>query len=84
MRMEHQCPQCASVHLTLIREMTYAAEWRCTRCANLFVNPLVSVVLVDRLDARREALAAACFQFLPTRARLDLQGWENDDIFAHS
>lgn len=79
MRMEHQCPQCASVHLTLIREMTYAAEWRCTRCANLFVNPLVSVVLVDRLDARREALAAALYQdgipvFAATRLA-DLMAW---------
>jgi ribonuclease D len=32
----------------------------------------------------REELAAACFQFLPTRARLDLAGWAADDIFAHS
>lgn len=41
---------------------------------------------LDAMLARenREALAAACFQFLPTRAKLDLQGWENDDIFAHS
>jgi len=31
----------------------------------------------------REALAAACFRFLPTRARLDLAGWGEDDIFAH-
>ena len=29
-------------------------------------------------------LAAACFEFLPTRARLDLAGWEDVDIFAHS
>ena len=32
----------------------------------------------------REPLAKACFEFLPTRARLDLQGWEETDIFAHS
>jgi ribonuclease D len=32
----------------------------------------------------RTALAQACFEFLPSRARLDLQGWENEDIFAHS
>jgi ribonuclease D len=31
----------------------------------------------------REGLAAACFRFLPTRARLDLAGWGEDDIFAH-
>ena len=32
----------------------------------------------------REALADACFRFLPVRARLDLQGWDDADIFAHS
>jgi ribonuclease D len=29
-------------------------------------------------------LAQACFDFLPTRSTLDLSGWENEDIFAHS
>lgn len=32
----------------------------------------------------RMALAQACFDFLPTRARLDLSGWDEVDIFAHS
>ncbi|PDT78518.1 ribonuclease D [Bradyrhizobium sp. C9] len=32
----------------------------------------------------RTDLAKACFDFLPTRARLDLDGWEAEDIFAHS
>jgi ribonuclease D len=41
-----------------------------------------------RLDAMlaregRSELAAACFEFLPTRALLDLGGWEDPDIFAH-
>jgi ribonuclease D len=31
----------------------------------------------------RDGLAEACFGFLPTRARLDLAGWPEDDIFAH-
>lgn len=41
--------------------------------------------LTDRLvrDGRME-LAEACFRFLPTRAKLDLLGWEDTDIFAHS
>jgi ribonuclease D len=41
---------------------------------------------LDALLARegREALAAACFRFLPDRARLDLAGWAAEDIFAHS
>ena len=34
-------------------------------------------------DGRSEE-AAACFEFLPTRSRLDLMGWEEQDIFAHS
>jgi ribonuclease D len=45
--------------------------------------------LRERLDAMlaregRTELAKACFEFLPTRAKLDLGGWENEDIFAHS
>ena len=41
---------------------------------------------LDAMLARegREALAQACFRFLPDRARLDLSGWAEDDIFAHS
>ena len=41
---------------------------------------------LDVLLARegRDALAAACFRFLPDRARLDLAGWAAEDIFAHS
>lgn len=32
----------------------------------------------------RSHIAEACFAFLPTRAELDLKGWEENDIFAHS
>jgi ribonuclease D len=41
---------------------------------------------LDVLIARegRQELAAACFRFLPDRARLDLAGWAAEDIFAHS
>jgi len=41
---------------------------------------------LDVLLARenRTELAAACFGFLPARARLDLEGWDEEDIFAHS
>jgi ribonuclease D len=45
--------------------------------------------LRERLDGMlaregRLELAQACFGFLPARARLDLQGWDGEDIFAHS
>jgi ribonuclease D len=39
-------------------------------------------VMLER-EGRME-LARACFDFLPTRARLDLAGWPETDIFAHS
>jgi ribonuclease D len=44
--------------------------------------------LKEKLDERlaredRTALAQACFDFLPTRALLDLAGWPEQDIFAH-
>ena len=32
----------------------------------------------------RSSLAQACFDFLPARAQLDLAGWEDIDVFAHS
>src|SRR5436309_9948662 len=45
--------------------------------------------LRERLDAMlaregRMELAQACFELLPTRGRLDLQGWKAEDIFSHS
>ncbi len=45
--------------------------------------------LKERLDAMlaregRVEVAQSCFDFLPTRAALDLAGWEDVDIFAHS
>lgn len=45
--------------------------------------------LKDKLDQRLErenrlGIAHQCFSFLPTRAQLDLLGWSEADIFAHS
>ncbi len=41
-------------------------------------------VLVERLEReQRTGIAQACFDFLPTRARLDLAGWADKDIFSH-
>ena len=44
--------------------------------------------LKDRLDTMlhregRMDLARSCFAFLPERARLDIEGWPDTDIFAH-
>lgn len=41
--------------------------------------------LVPRLEREhRTEIAQACFDFLPTRARLDLAGWADHDIFSHA
>jgi ribonuclease D len=45
--------------------------------------------LKERLDAMllregRQELAEVCFRFLPDRVRLDLAGFADEDIFAHS
>ncbi len=45
--------------------------------------------LRDELNVRltregRMEMAQACFDFLPMRAKLDLAGWPDTDIFAHS
>jgi len=45
--------------------------------------------LREKLEANlaregRSHLAQACFDFMPIRAELDLAGWEDTDIFAHS
>lgn len=45
----------------------------------------IKVVLDERLAREgRTELAQACFDFLPVRAKLDLMGWDDTDIFAHS
>ena len=45
--------------------------------------------LHEKLEERlaregRSDLAQACFRFLPARAQLDLAGWPESDIFAHT
>ena len=41
-------------------------------------------VLATRLEREgRTEIAQACFEFLPTRARLDIAGWPDHDIFSH-
>ncbi|MCP9221979.1 ribonuclease D [Erythrobacter sp. LQ02-29] len=41
-------------------------------------------IFAERLEREgRTGTAQACFDFLPTRARLDIAGWEDKDIFSH-
>ncbi|MBC7159516.1 MAG: ribonuclease D [Porphyrobacter sp.] len=48
-----------------------------------FLHRLVAIFEARLAREGRTAVAQACFDFLPTRARLDLAGWADQDIFTH-
>ncbi|MXP15401.1 ribonuclease D [Altererythrobacter confluentis] len=48
-----------------------------------FLHRLKDILEVRLAREDRTHLAQACFEFLPTRARLDLAGWAEHDIFSH-
>lgn len=50
----------------------------------LYLHRLRDVLNERLLREDRMELAQDCFDFLPTRAKLDLAGWPETDIFAHS
>ena len=50
----------------------------------LFLHRLKEALDVMLVREGRHEIAQACFHFLPTRARLDLEGWPETDIFAHT
>lgn len=49
-----------------------------------FLHRLHAVFLERLAREGRTEMAQACFDFLPTRARLDLAGWAENDIFSHA
>lgn len=49
----------------------------------LYLHQLKSALDVLLAREGRTDIARSCFDFLPTRARLDLAGWPEIDIFAH-
>ncbi|MBN9075972.1 MAG: ribonuclease D [Rhizobiales bacterium 65-79] len=50
----------------------------------LYLHQLRDKLVLRLARENRMKEAEACFRFLPTRARLDLMGWAEEDIFAHS
>jgi len=50
----------------------------------LYLHDLMAAMNVRLEREGRTEFAQACFDFLPTRAKLDLAGWPETDIFAHS
>ena len=49
----------------------------------IYLHELREKLELMLIREKRQALAQACFQFLPHRVNLDLLGWPNTDIFEH-
>ena len=85
------CAELIGVNLSKIQQ---SSDWGADQLTPEQIEYAASDVLY--LHALRDALATrltrdgrageaeACFRFLPTRAKLDLMGWAEEDIFAHS
>lgn len=48
-----------------------------------YLHRMAAIFEVRLAREGRTAIAQACFDFLPARARLDLDGWADRDIFTH-
>ncbi|MEP4051130.1 MAG: ribonuclease D [Litorimonas sp.] len=49
----------------------------------LYLHQLKTILSGRLMREGRWEIAQGCFDFLPTRAKLDLQGWADVDIFSH-
>lgn len=77
-----------------ISKQQQSSDWGADMLTEAQIDYAASDVLYlhqlrDALNTRLERedrmqIAQACFDFLPMRARLDLEGWPETDIFAHS
>lgn len=77
-----------------ISKQQQSSDWGAAALTDAQVSYAASDVLYlhalrEKLDVMlaregRDKLAAACFRFLPDRVRLDLAGFAEEDIFAHS
>ncbi len=76
-----------------ISKQQQSSDWGAKKLTSAQLDYAASDVLhLHRIKAELEArlaregrteIAAACFAFLPDRAMLDLEGWPEEDIFAH-
>jgi ribonuclease D len=85
------CAELLDVQLSKVQQ---SSDWAAEKLSPAQLEYAASDVLyLHRLKAEfdkrlarenRTALAEACFKFLPARAKLDLLGWDEEDVFAHS
>ena len=76
-----------------ISKQQQSSDWGSTKLTNAQLEYAASDVLYlhrlrTELNKRlirenRMVIAQACFDFLPMRANLDLEGWQEQDIFSH-
>lgn len=50
----------------------------------LYLHRLQMILMARLIRENRLDMAKACFDFLPTRADLDIGGWSDVDIFSHN
>ncbi|WP_022729669.1 ribonuclease D [Fodinicurvata sediminis] len=84
---------CGELLNVTISKQQQSSDWGASELSEEQLRYAASDVLYlhalrERLDVmlareNRQELAQACFNFLPQRARLDLAGWNEVDIFAH-
>ncbi|MFG6565735.1 ribonuclease D [Sulfitobacter sp. 1A13421] len=85
------CQELLSVDIS---KQQQSSDWGAEELTQAQIDYAASDVLYlhrlrDELNKRliregRMDMAQACFDFLPMRARLDLEGWPDTDIFAHA
>ena len=77
-----------------ISKQQQSSDWGVAKLTKAQIDYAASDVLYlhqlrEKLNAMLERedrmeIAQSCFDFLPTRAHLDLEGWPDSDIFAHA
>jgi ribonuclease D len=73
---QEQTSDWGSEHLTE-KQMEYAAT------DVLYLHRLKATLQELLKREGRESIAKACFEFIPARCELDIQGWNEVDIFQH-
>lgn len=89
--LKELCRELLSVQISKVQQ---SSDWgaenlskdQLTYCTNdvIYLHRLREILLSMLIRENRLELAKSCFDFIPTRAQLDLGGWDACDIFSHS